>query len=331
MAEDFVWNLIAKKLSGEASDEELRGLEKLLRENPDLHYPVQTIVDLWTSDLKFDQHEAHDAFIKHVERMKQLKIDFRHQQDEEYPEEIKSNKKRAIFWPALVVVLIGTIFVGIKFSGSKAPAPQNLTRKSEKVISQISTRNGTRTNLLLPDGTKVKLNAGSSISYDSSFNKAIREVSLLGEAYFDVVKNKERPFIIHTSKINIKVLGTEFNVKSYPTDHTTEASLIRGSIEVTFRDKPNKKFILKPNQKIVVDNEQKTEDILETLRKNNPVKIHGLPANIKKLTYQYKTGTIIETSWVQDKLIFQDELFEDIARQLERWYGVTIIFKNNQL
>ncbi len=77
MAEDHIWNLIAKKLSGEATEPELREFEKLLRENPELHYPVQTIMDLWSSDMQFDQQEAHEAFNSHVERMEDLKIDFK--------------------------------------------------------------------------------------------------------------------------------------------------------------------------------------------------------------------------------------------------------------
>ena len=157
-------------------------------------------------------------------------------------------------------------------------------------------------------------------------------MALSGEGYFDVVKNIDKPFIIHTSKINIKVLGTQFNVRSYPTDNTTEASLIRGSIEVTFKDKPNKKVILKPNEKIVVDNNRSTNDIFTAAQQNNTKKVHEIPGvDIKKLTYEYKTGTIIETSWVENKLIFQDEPFDEIARQLERWYGVSIIFKTNHL
>ncbi len=83
MAEDFIWNLIAKKLSGEATESDLRELEKLLRENPELHYPVQTIMDLWTSDLPFDQQEAHEAFKRHIGRMADLKIDFKFQQEDD--------------------------------------------------------------------------------------------------------------------------------------------------------------------------------------------------------------------------------------------------------
>ena len=152
-----------------------------------------------------------------------------------------------------------------------------------------------------------------------------------GEGFFEVVKNKEKPFIIHASKINVKVLGTEFNVRSYPTDKTTVASLIRGSIEVTFKDKPNKKIILKPNEKIIVDNNLILDDILENSHQRREKNYEVPGVDIKKLTHEFKTGTIIETSWVENKLIFQDESFEEIANMLERWYGVTIIFKNNQL
>jgi transmembrane sensor len=333
MAQEYIWNLIAKKLSGEATDAELRELEKLLRENPDLHYPVQTILDLWMSNLKFDQREAHDAFKKHVSRMKDLKIDYNHQPEEESLDLTSYKKERNFKWPAIVlVVLIGIVFIGTRYFGSDKSNLVGSPKTPEQLVSQISTKNGTKTNLILPDGTKVWLNAGSNLSFDSSYGKNIREVSLSGEAFFDVVKNKEKPFIIHTSKINIKVLGTQFNVRSYPSDKTTEASLIRGSIEVTFRDKPSRKIILKPNEKIVVNNEQIPKEILEAVHQGNHGKGDAIPGvDVKNLTHEYKTGVIIETSWVENKLIFQDESFDDIARQLERWYGVTIVFKNREL
>jgi transmembrane sensor len=333
MAEDIIWNLIAKKLSGEANEEELKELEALLRENPDLHYPVQTIMDLWKSNTRFDQEEAHEAFKRHLERLEELKIDFVRQPEEETLDFTQKIVRKVVLWPAIVVVLvIGALFFLFRFTGSGSPVLQNTAREPEKTVSRITTKNGSKTNLLLPDGTKVWLNAGSSITYDSTYGQTIREVVLSGEGYFDVVKNKEKPFIIHATKINIKVLGTQFNVRSYPSDNTTEASLIRGSIEVTFKDKPDKKIILKPNEKIVVDNAGNTEDVSTTVQRNNLKKLHEIPGvDVKKLTYEYKTGTIIETSWVENKLIFQDETFDEIARQLERWYGVNIIFKTNHL
>ncbi len=80
----------------------------------------------------------------------------------------------------------------------------------------------------------------------------------MGEAFFDVAHNAERPFVIHTARIDIKVLGTRFNVKSYPTDKTTEATLLRGSIEVSIKDRPNETIILKPDEKLVVANDDST-------------------------------------------------------------------------
>jgi transmembrane sensor len=332
MTEDYIWNLIAKKLSGEATESELLVLEKLLRENPDLHYPVQTIMDLWTSNAPLSQ-ESHDAFQRHVERMKDLKIDFTLQAEEDSLVPTTRFNSKIGLWPALAVVLvIGALFFGIRLTESQPselPAP---VKETAKAFSQISTRNGSRTTLILPDGTKVWMNAGSTLMYDSSFGKTIREVNLSGEAFFDVTKNKEKPFVIHTSNINIKVIGTAFNVRSYPTDKTLEASLIRGSIEVTFKDRPDKKIILKPNEKIVVDNRELAESVPKNSRQSKPDKsnpVYGV--DVKKLTHELKTGTIIETSWVEDKLIFQDESFDEIARLLERWYGVSIIFKNNRL
>jgi len=339
MHQGDIWNLIAKKLSGESSPEELHDLQDLLRNNPDLHYSIQTIMDLWDAKQNnFEKKEAQEAFGKHIERMKQLDIDFSGKENIEAESSTFLHKKRKTFIVTAFAlpVFIATFFLGAHFFGSNQSsvgAQKNKSKEPFKTISEIATKNGSKTNLILPDGTKVWLNAGSNLTYDSSYGKSIREVSLSGEGFFDVVKNKEKPFIIHAASINIKVLGTEFNVKSYPSEKTTEASLIRGSIEVTFKDKPNKKVILKPNEKIVVDNVKKIEAVIQPNNQNKQVKVNDIANGfaVKNLTYESKTGDVIETSWVENKLIFQDESFDDIARQLERWYGVSINFKNEQL
>ena len=334
MVVDQIWNLIAKKLSGEGSEEDIRELEKLLRENPDLHYPLQAITDLWNTDLQVNQNDAHDALMRHIDRMKELNIDYADRQNEEellYPEPVV--RKRKYLRPLLTgSLIIGAILIGYRFLGSTESAVKIPAKDGKWVNSQISTKYNSKTSLVLSDGTKVWLNAGSSLSYDSTFNINLREVSLTGEAFFDVAKNKLKPFIIHTSKIDIKVVGTEFNVRSYATDKTTEASLIRGSIEVSFKNNPENKILLKPNEKIVVDNDGKFENIAKNNLLAGTRKINQVPGvAIKNLTYETKTGTIIETSWVENKLIFQDESFDEIAHQLERWYGVSIVFKNEQL
>ena len=326
-----------KRLSGEATISELTELEELLRAHPELHYSVQPIMDLWQTENQPDKTRGQEAFLRHIQRMGELGVDFATAEtDQSIP--FSATRKTRIFRMAaiatpLVILLLmaGRMLFPSQTSGKPSLAAID---KQPATRSEISTRYGSKTSLILPDGTKVWLNAGSTLSYDPDFGKTIREVSLSGEGYFDVVKNKEKPFIIHASKINIKVLGTEFDVKSYPSDKTTEASLIRGSIEVTFNDQPLKKVILKPNEKIVVDNFKFENHLAQTVENSrNKRSIPEIPKEIavKTLTYENKTGDVIETSWVENKLVFQDESFEEIARKLERWYGVTIRFENERL
>ncbi len=116
-----------------------------------------------------------------------------------------------------------------------------------------------------------------------------------------------KPFIIHTTKIDIKVLGTRFDVKSYPSDKTTEATLIRGSIEVSFKDRPTEKIILKPNEKIVVANTS-TETVAATAKPVSKPTDEPI-VSLRGLTHEEKTGAILETAWVDNKLIFRDESF----------------------
>src|SRR5439155_8152 len=114
------------------------------------------------------------------------------------------------------------------------------------------------TYMVLPDGTQVWLNAESRITYSNTFNKSLREVNLEGEAYFDVTHDAAHPFIVHTSSIAIKVLGTAFTVKSYASDKTIEATLLRGSIEVVKNNDPSApKVILRPHEKLVFNKEEK--------------------------------------------------------------------------
>jgi transmembrane sensor len=348
MDQENIWSLLAKKLSGEATASELTELEQLLRANPEVHYSVQPLIDLWRTDNGPDNTAGHQAFDRHVQRMEDLGIDFSTvETDDQSTQNSATNRNdsdrkalnRKAFRTVLLTIplLVLTIIAGrMLFSGnnSRQPLPAATDKQPTRALSEISTRNGSKTSLILPDGTKVWLNAGSKLTYDSAFGRTLREVSLSGEGYFDVIRNKQKPFIIHASKINIKVLGTEFDVKSYPSDKTTEASLIRGSIEVTFNGQPSKTVILKPNEKLVIDN-FKFENHLAQMTDNPQVKqsVPEIPKAIavKTLTYENKTGDIIETSWVENKLVFQDESFEEIARKLERWYGVTIRFESERL
>lgn len=337
---EYTWNLIAKKLTGEATIEELRQLEELLRANPELHYPMQTISDLWNTENPEEKHIAEQAFARHLDRMDDLRVDYLQPiganqaslglaviSDDPFPQQRRRPVYKIALLAAAACTLIAIVATSLYFHRDKTMSPVAATTAVAPMLagSEIFTGNGSRTHLALPDGTKVWLNAGSRISYEKNFNATLRAVTLTGEAFFDVAPNANKPFTIHTAHIDIRVLGTSFNVKSYPTDKTTEATLIRGSIEVSFHNRTSDKIILKPNEKLVVSNEDSTLQ-KERIPRHTELLTGSPLVIIRKPTYEQHSGAIIETSWVDNKLIFQDEEFGELARQMERWYGVTIHF-----
>jgi ferric-dicitrate binding protein FerR (iron transport regulator) len=330
--EKRIWTLISKKLSGEAGAEELKELEDLLRQHPDMHYPMQHVADLWHHRAPVDTNAA-EAFDRHAQRMRTVGIDFAANKESagEIPDaDLNSHpsRKRKRF---LVVAMAGVAALAGYFFLHTAAPPGAPAPKTPADRSEVSTRYGSKTKLVLPDGTQVWLNSGSRLTYDKTYGNTLREVQLTGEAYFDVVKNAGRPFIIHAPGFNVKVLGTAFNVRSFPGEKKSETSLIKGSVEVTFSDRPTEKIILKPNEKLVIDNEEMPGV------KTAAVKVQraGLPQEpivaVTHLTYVPADSTLIETSWMDNKLIFRSEPFADLAVRMERWFGVSIRFANEEL
>jgi len=341
----YTWNLIAKKLTGEATPEELRELEELLRQNPELHYPLQTISDLWNPSDPEELHIAEEAFSRHLDRMQDLKIDYAQtptaaltlsvtaDDNNAYPAQEPHRKPGRILYLLAAATLLAAIIITSLYTRTITPQPITAAPAVTPALAgnEIFTGNGSRTHLTLPDGTVVWLNAGSRINYEKNFGATRRAVTLTGEAFFDVAPNASKPFVIHTARIDIRVLGTSFNVKSYPTDKTTETTLIHGSIEVSIHNRPSDKIVLKPNEKLVVNNEDSAKQ-----DKENEVRRHEHPDNsslvvIGKPTYEQRSGAMIETSWVDNKLIFQDEEFGSLAASMERWYGVTIRFNTPEM
>jgi len=327
-----IWILMARKLSGEASSDELNELDQLLREDQHANYSKEMLHDLWESRPVVDSQYTEN---KYKELVLQIQImgldDGKFAQDDHYingsPEEPakKSWKKWGYILTGFAVCLC--IAAIIFFDNSKVQGKETIDQLAK---NEISTRKGSKTKLLLPDGTQVWLNASSKLDYTKDYGNKIREVTLSGEAYFDVVKNTEKPFVIHTSKMDIKVLGTAFNVKCYPGEKTTETSLVRGSIEVTMKDR-QEKIMLKPNEKLIINNEEVRQD-LKTVSVKQTQSVSQKPIILlSHLTLLQKDNTIIETAWVQNRLIFVSETFEDVALKMERWYSVHIEFANESV
>ena len=166
---------------------------------------------------------------------------------------------------------------------------------------EIHSPYGARTKFMLPDGSKGWLNGGSAIRFHAQFDES-RKVKLDGEAYFDVVKNPHLPFIVDAHGMNIRVLGTAFNVVSYDNDSITEVVVARGKVQVTGHHFDFDQKLL-PNQRIVMN----------------------------RLTKQFANSTVDAksyTSWKNGKLVFQNEDLSAVIRKLSRFYNVD--FEVNQ-
>lgn len=332
---EHIWLLIARKLSGEATAEELHELDELLRMDPNAGYSKEVLYDLWQSQLHPDRQYSENRYKELVNQIKNMGIDegkFTHDDhfingEEELPG--KSSKRKWMIAFSTAVVAFVIVACAYYWSNTGSPVKERLHAKN-----QINTKNGSKTSLVLPDGTKVWLNSGSQLDYDKTYGNKLREVSLIGEAYFDVVKNPDKPFVIHTNKMDVKVLGTAFNVKCYPGEKTTETSLVRGSIEVTLKDR-QEKIMLKPNEKLIISNEDYGREITKekaTLNLSKVLRQNEKPIiSVSHLTILPENNTVVETAWVQNRLVFSGETFEDVALKMERWYNVKIEFADENL
>jgi len=320
MSQENFWVLISKKLSGEASPAELKELENLVRDHPEWQYAIQNLEDLWKHQPPKSDQETEDAYLLHLHRMKEKNIAFGDFPADTVP--ISKNRVRKWYWvaAAVFVVTAGLFAFGILFNKENTKA-LSVTKEE----NEVTTHPGSKSKLQLPDGSVVWLNAGSKLTYKKEYGQQRREVILSGEGYFDVVKMEDKPFLIHTSNITIKVLGTAFNVKAYPEDKQTETSLIRGSIEVTIKNRPDNKIILSPNEKLIVENESFFKQEKDSVKTAQPV------ISINKLRHNPVDSTVAEIQWVENKLVFNDESFAEVAVKMERWYDVEIELTDPQL
>jgi ferric-dicitrate binding protein FerR (iron transport regulator) len=166
----------------------------------------------------------------------------------------------------------------------------------------VYTHEGNKMNIVLPDETKVWLNADSRLTYASDFMAGEdRQVYLEGEGFFDVMPDASRPFIVNTSAIAVKVLGTAFNVKSYPNDQKIQTTVVRGKVSVESTAKKNGQLVmLSPNQRAV------------------------FTKGSEKIVREEKVDGEEDTLWKDGWIIFDDKPFSYIIETLERWYDVEI-------
>ncbi|PSL47299.1 FecR family protein [Chitinophaga niastensis] len=313
--------LMARKVAGEATMDELQELDRLLTQFHELQYAFTIVEDIKSLDGEsgFSEAEEQQLLEDGFARISLL------MQQPEEPVVKRIFPWKTVMGVAACIAVLVSVYRIWKM-------PQETIYRNEVV-----TKTGSKTSVVLPDGTSVVLNACSRLQYDASrFLKGDREVVLTGEAYFDVKHDPAHPFTIQTGRVNIRVLGTVFNVKAYTEDATVETTLLSGKVEVSFPEKAatkgNKVIILQPEQKLIIDKND-INTVIPSANKNTnhtfaivPVKVNTADTNINDA----KPATMQQTAWMNDRFEFDKLTFEQLSHDLERWYNVTVQFKNDK-
>jgi len=279
---EYTENLIARYLNGNCTPEEQAELKASIEESTDDKNEFFSIKDIWDSLNSPKESTAE-----------QLALFYRNQYEK--------GKKSRIVWIRSFSAIAAILVVGLIFS---VLVPTNTTKPTESV-QVFSVPLGSRSKVILADGSEVSLNSGSELKYSSGFSSQNRVVSLTGEAFFSVKTDKEHPFTVKTSDFDIKVTGTKFNVCSYADNKYSTATLAEGKITLQLKDNSRMLKVV-PGEKFLLD--RKT--LVNTLSE----------ADIES-----------EIAWKDDQFIFKNIPFTELAKRLERWYDVKLNYSDQKL
>lgn len=278
---------IIRLFNGEANPEEKREVGDWLNQSEDNKKLYIDLQEIWlTSGIpeNSDDYQLQKAVNDFKQRIK-----------------ISSKKLRIgrlseILKYAAIVVLLLSLPV-VYYLG------KNGSQLSESYTT-ITCAFGDKSTITLPDGSVAYLNSGSKITFNNDFQHEYRMVSLEGEAYFSVKKNKEIPFHVKAGEIEIEVLGTEFNLKAYPDENTISTTLAEGSIHIK---SDFQQTVMMPNQKAVFNRADRDMNVFN-LNDIRP-----------------------ETEWKEGRLVFRNESLAELELKLERWFDVDIVFADEQV
>ena len=264
----------------------------------------------------FFHHEVSDEITERVYNRMVFPVEDKareeavsHIWDKLHREHIRNTKR--INW-GRVAAIWAIPFIMVCFSAYYYYSAKDYVKEtlSEVTYMQRYAAMGTREEVVLPDGSKVWLNAGTLLVYPSSFISESRNVYIAGEGFFEVSKDKEHPFIVTTNHLELEVLGTTFNISAYPDNNQIMATLETGRLQVKVNKQPEKYF-LEPNDQLIYT-----------------------PST--GIVQQHKVNAVSHSDWRMGGLFFGNVPFNDVLHTLERVYGVkfhvrTSIYQNQSL
>lgn len=286
-------SLIIDYLSQNISDDDRIKLMAWLLESDEHKCYLNQMKELWDSSAIMDGKFPFNY--KHAYSVFEMRI---------RQKSISRPKKVNLFWRRIAMVaavLVPFLFLSyytfLYFESEQS--------RSGLQLSEIASPKGSKTQLRLADGTEVCLNSGSVIQYGEGFGTKNRVLKLSGEAYLKVKHNEQLPFVVMAGDLEVRVLGTEFNVDAYPDEEDIKVALFKGSVSLSDK-KGNKSVILKPMETGVFQHASRKITIVTDNTDNS-------------------------LNWMYDRLIFKGETFKEIARLLERHFNVEIRIHNEEL
>ncbi|WP_372776718.1 FecR family protein [Mangrovibacterium sp.] len=289
---DHIYEIIARKLTGTISADESQMLEKWVSESHKNQIEFEDIQILWekTGEFQIPSSIEQNAALELVHKRADIKSP-------------KTFRLHLLYQAAAILVLAVLLAGTYNYFFS---AGSSSSEYYEEVFAAI----GTRTHVDLPDGSSVYLNSGSSLRFSNQFTtKDQRRIELEGEAYFDVAKDPEHPFIVQAGPIEIQALGTEFNVDAYNLDRAINVVLLEGKVAISEANRMDNKalMVLKPNEKARFNVKENTI--------------------IKEITYELERYV----GWIDGKMVFMDDPIQDVMIKLENWYNVDIRLEDQKL
>ena len=317
-------NLITSYLTGEISASDLNTLKNELKNNSNFRRLFDEYLDVWQSSIKTRKSEDYDE----TEAWRKIKSNINpdKKRSQHVPTTVFLQRIQQVAAAILILAFSGTLvffLINNKFQGG------NKTDICEYIIPY-----GSRSQVVLPDGSKIWLNSGTTLEYNGQFGRKNRNITMKGEAYFDVAKNKELPFVVNTSDLTIKVLGTAFNVKAYPDEDYIETTVERGIVQVK-EDRMNKSdkdnIILKANQKLLYSKNPVLKENLIYKNKNKAALESIKKDNTETKLQVDQVSTKKYTSWKDNRWIIEREELQSLVVKLERRYNVTISITDESL
>jgi len=316
--------LIGKFYLGSLTSDEMVFLLNYLKEKEPQHEILSYYQHVWDKASEFDVNiDSQSIFNKIISVVDSSRVGLKTVTESQDRVVLKGYIRIFMRYAAVFVAAFGLFWLTQSILIKKTAT---LPMAVKKLNTRVEVPYGSKSLVVLPDGSVVNLNSGSSLTYSiSNFDSVNRSVFLIGEGFFNVTKNAERPFYVNTHGMKLKVLGTKFNVKAYPDENTEEATLVSGKVEIyesSDKIESGKAIVLKPNQIAIFD---KSKNNLHSSPKTDLTSTEIVPAKLRAVNSLPALKTNQTISWKEDMLTFDNENFNDLIVKIERWYDVKIV------